>query len=509
MATSEKNANGHIEPVDADFVHPGVDAEQFRALGHQMVDWIADYQLSLDKLQRIRPDVQPGFLHGSSNLPTSAPEEPEDFSTVMTDFESLLLPGVVHWQAPKFFAYFPANTSGPSQLADMLVGALGMIGFSWAGSPVATELEISMMDWLALLMGLPKKFLFSSEGPGGGVIQSTTSDAVLVALVAARSKALQGRPMEDVVKLVAYCSDQAHSCVKKACMVAGTTNVRLIAASSDHEYALQPADLQAAMDADIEAGLIPFFFCATIGTTSSCAVDPVGALTKVAHAGGAWIHVDAAYAGSAAICEEQRELYFTGLEDVDSYSFNPHKWLLTGFDCCAMWAADLRPLRDALSLTPAYLQGKGNSLDFKDLQVPLGRRFRSLKLYFVLRMYGRQKLREYVRHHMHLAQGFAARVAADPRMELAATPRFALVCFRLRAMPREVQAAFLEAINAKGDMFLIHTELNNKDGVKEFTLRLSIGSPGTQARHVEEAWEATSQAADTVLAAHKLQHAAV
>ncbi|KAL6764535.1 aromatic-aminoacid decarboxylase [Haematococcus lacustris] len=479
-------------PADIeDFQHP-IDADEFRKLGYQVIDWIADYYKGLDTQERIRPDVKPGYLRAL--LPPSAPEQPESFEAVMTDFQKLLMPGVVHWQAPKFFAYFSANSSYPGMLAEMLMSATNMIGFSWTSSPVGTELEMVMMDWLAELVGLPACFKFTSGGPGGGTIQGTSSEAVLVALLAARCRCLKGRPPQDVASLVVYTSDQAHSCVKKACMVAGITHVRLLPTSAETHYALQPSVLEASLAADVAAGLTPCFVCATIGTTSSCAVDPVAALAAAAHAHAAWCHVDAAYAGSAAVCPEQRELYFQGLEAVDSYSFNPHKWLLTNFDCCALWAADAAPIKEALSLTPVFLQGAGNALDYKDWQIPLGRRFRALKLFFVLRMYGADKLRGYVRHHIALADQFAARVAADPRLELAVPACFGLVCFGLKGASREQQVALLDAINARGDLFLIHTELSG-----QYTLRLAIGSTSTQARHVDAAWEAVSAAADLAL----------
>ncbi|KAG2449038.1 hypothetical protein HYH02_005790 [Chlamydomonas schloesseri] len=471
-------------------------------MGHAMVDMIADYYESLPSLPRVSPDVQPGFLRGA--LPPNAPEQPESFEAVMADVRDKLMPGVVHWQSPSFFAYFPSNYSFPAALADMWSSVLGMVGFSWAAGPVATELEMAMMDWLADLCGLPPAFKCNGgAGPGGGVIQGTTSEAVVVALLAARARALAGRPVADRLKLVAYSSDQAHSCFKKACMIAGMDHVRLLPASAEHDWALQPEALKAAIEADVAAGLIPCFVMASVGTTSSCAVDPVAQLAAAAAGSGAWFHVDAAYAGSAALLPEHRH-HFAGLGAVDSYSFNPHKWLLTNFDCCCMWVADSGPLKEALSLTPVFLRAAaGNSLDYKDWQIPLGRKFRSLKLYFLLRMYGAEKLRSYLRHHIALAGAFAQQVAADPRFELAAPQRFGLVCFRLRGVPREVNAALLAALNASGRLFLIHTELGGA-----YTLRLAVGAATSQLEHVQAAWAAVSAAADQVLAEHGVAAAA-
>ncbi|GIM15937.1 hypothetical protein Vretimale_18591 [Volvox reticuliferus] len=409
-----------------DYEHP-VALEDFRRMGYQMVDIICDYYSSVPH-QRVRPDVQPGFLRGQ--VPPSPPEQPESFEEVVRDVHDKLMPGVTHWQSPSFFAYFPSNASFPAALADMWSSALSMIGFSWAASPVSTELEMAMMDWLAELCGLPASFRCNGgTGPGGGVIQGTASEAAVVALLAARARALRGKPPGDKLKLVAYASDQAHSCFRKACMVVGIDHIRSLPTRAVDNWELRPEVLQAAISADLSEGLIPCFVMATIGTTSSCAVDPVGRLAEVATSNDCWLHVDAAYAGSAAILPEQRVIHFRGLDQVDSYSFNPHKWLLTTFDCCALWVADSGPLKEALSLTPVFLRATGNALDYKDWQIPLGRRFRSLKLYFVLRMYGSEKLRSYLRHHIALAQVFAAAVDSDPRFELAAPQRFGLVCF--------------------------------------------------------------------------------
>ncbi|KAG1660227.1 hypothetical protein FOA52_005097 [Chlamydomonas sp. UWO 241] len=489
--------SSHVQEVYApaperlnDYKH-AVSMEDFRTLGHEVVDWIADYYGRLEGL-RVKPDVQPGYLAGK--LPGAAPEEPEPWADVMSDFEDKIMPGVVHWQHPRFFAYFNANASAPGLLADMLMGALNMIGFSWAASPASTELEIVAMDWLAKLVGLPARFLHSSSGTGGGVIQGTTSEAVVVALLAARARTMEGRPAADKLRLVAYGSDQAHSCCQKACMVVGIDHVRVLPARADNGWALDPQDLARAMDADAAAGLLPCFALGTIGTTSSCAVDPIGAMGDECGRRSVWLHVDAAYAGSAAVAPEMREQYFGGLDAVDSYSFNPHKWLLTNFDCCAMWVADTGPLKAALSLTPVFLRGTGNALDFKDWQLPLGRRFRALKLWMVLRMYGGKSLRAYVRHHIALAQYFSNQVLADPRFEIAAPTRFGLVCFRLKDTPPATNRALLEAINAGGDMFLIHTELGGRH-----TIRMAIGSTGTQLVHVQQAWLGIQAAATRVL----------
>jgi aromatic-L-amino-acid decarboxylase len=492
----------------ADYEHP-MDIEKFRNIGHQVVDWMCDYQTRLhasSSTTRIKvrdPSLKPGYLR-TSKLPSIVPEKGESWEALMSDFEDKMVPSATHWQSPTFFAYFPANISFPATLADMLSGALNMIGFSWAAGPISTELEELTLDMLGKLCGLPSRFMhYPSEGgergKGGGVIQSTTSDAVLVSMLAAQSRAMEGRPPSDRLKLVAYASDQTHSCFKKACMILSIDHIRTLPTMFvepaldlyDQAFALDEDTLERAIIEDEKAGLIPFFCCINVGTTSSCAVDPISELADVANKRGVWTHVDAAYAGASAICPEYRDKYFSGLERVDSVSFNPHKGLLVNFDCCAAWFSDATYVKRALSLTPIFLQGVGNQLDLKDWQVPLGRRFRSLKLYFVLRTYGSEALQQYVRHHYALAQWFARMVESDRRFELASKPRFGLVCFRLAPEPEaalessnERNKALLDKINEDGSIFLIHTELRGK-----FTLRLAVGSAGTQLIHVKEAWD--------------------
>ncbi|KAF8067231.1 hypothetical protein HT031_002278 [Scenedesmus sp. PABB004] len=488
----------------ADFAHP-VSVEEFRRLGYETVDMVCDY-MAAARSAKVLPDVAPGYLRAL--LPPSAPEQAEPFAAVKADFLSKIMPGVTHWQSPRFFAWFGGNTSAPSQIADMLCGALNMIGFSWQSSPASTELEMVMMDWLAKLCGLPEKFLSptargdsgggNSDAPprpaSGGVIQSTSSEAVLVAMLAARARTMQGRPAEDALRLVCYGSDQAHSCYQKAAMVAGVAHVRKLPTSGEHAHAVQADALDAAIERDVADGLLPFYACGTIGTTSSCAVDPVGELGRVCARHGVWLHVDAAWAGSASILPEQRH-WFEGLDQADSYSFSVHKWLVTGFDCAAMWLSDTTHLLAALSLTPAYLVGVGNVHDFKCWQIPLGRRFRSLKLWFVLRMYGQAKLQALLRHHIALGEWFAQRVAADARLELAAPPRFGLTCFRLAGAGDAANRALLERINADGSVFLVGTDLGGR-----FTLRFAVGCAHTQLEHVEQGWAAVAAAVADVLA---------
>eukprot|EP00877_Chromochloris_zofingiensis_P002321 jgi/Chrzof1/1208/Cz01g44220.t1 len=483
-----------LNPADlADYHHP-VDVEQFRRLGYQTVDMICDYFNQVEQY-KVKPDasIKPGYLRPL--LPQEAPQQPESWDDITADFRDKILPGMTHWQSPNFFAYFPANTSFPGILAEMLIGTFNMIGFSWQSAPVATELEHVMMDWLAAACGLPPQFLFSS-GRGGGVIQGTSSEALLVAMLSARAQALStgsSQQADGVLKLVCYGSDQAHSSYQKAAMIAGIRHVRTLPTTADHDWSLQPDVLEAAVQQDLADGLIPFYVCATIGTTSSCAVDPIEQLGVITQRHKLWLHVDAAHAGSAAICPEHRH-HFQGLHLTDSYSFNPHKWLLTTWDCCAMWLTDTQYLKEALSLTPVFLRGRGNDFDYKDWQIPLGRRFRALKLWMILRMYGVTNLQQMIRHHMALADWFATAVTADERFELAAPPRFGLVCFRLKGVDNAVNKALLEAVNESGDIFMIHTELAG-----QYTLRFAIGQSNTQMRHVQAAWQLIQSAADNVL----------
>ena len=396
------------------------------------------------------------------------------------------MPGITHWQSPNFFAYFPANVSAPSVLGELLSAGLGIQGMIWATSPACTELETHVLDWLVDLMALPEAFRSTSDG--GGVIQDTASSATLCALLAARERATAFRVNELGFSggLAVYASDQAHSSVEKAVKIAGlgTDSLRLVQA--DEHFAMRPEALVEAIRRDREAGLTPCFVCATVGTTSSNAIDPVRAVGEICREEGAWLHVDAAMSGSAALCPEFRWIQ-DGLELADSYCFNPHKWMFTNFDCDCFWVADREVLIRALSILPEYLRNRatesGEVFDYRDWHVPLGRRFRALKLWFVLRHYGAEGLRHHLREHVRLAQAFAERVRADENFELAADPPLNLVCFRPRGGDA-VNERLMEELNASGALYLTHTRLDGR-----FTLRFSIGQTHTAERHVEAAWD--------------------
>ena len=456
--------------------------EEFRRHGRAVVDWIADYWERVEELP-VQSRARPGELRAA--LPAAAPEDGEPFEAMMADVDRLILPGITHWQSPNFFGYFPANSSPPAVLGELLSAGLGVQGMLWSTSPACTELETHVLDWLVGMLGLPERF--RSGGAGGGVIQDTASSSTLCALLAARERAAAAGDgaVVDRGGLVYYCSDQAHSSVEKAARIAGVAPDRLRVLPSDADFRLPAATLRAAVEADLAAGLRPAFLCATVGTTSSNAVDPVAALGEICAEHRVWLHVDAAMSGTAALCEEFRWIH-DGLELADSYCFNPHKWMFTNFDCDCFWVADRGPLLAALSILPEYLRNQatesGAVIDYRDWHVPLGRRFRALKLWFVIRSYGVAGLRAAVRAHVALAREFADWVRADRDWELVGEPPLNLVCFRHRGGDAANQR-ILERVNAAGRIFLTHTKLAGR-----YTLRLSIGQTRTERRHVERAW---------------------
>lgn len=463
--------------------------DEFRDWGHRLIDWVADYLENVEQYP-VMSQVKPGDIR--ARLPAAAPLEGEPFAAIFRDFEEIILPGITHWQSPNFFAYFPSNNSGPSILGELLAAGMGVQGMLWATSPACTELETHVLDWMVDLLGLPAAFKSSSTG--GGVIQDSASSATLCAILAARERANGGqgnlRGLDG--SLVAYCSTQAHSSVEKGVRIAGlgSNNLRFI--DVDEHFAMRPELLDAAIAADRAAGRRPCFVCATVGTTSSTAIDPIAAIGRVCRRHGVWLHVDGALAGTAAICPEFHYLH-EGFDQVDSYCFNPHKWMFTNFDCDCFFVADRGALIRTLSVLPEYLRNRasesGAVIDYRDWQVPLGRRFRSLKLWFVLRSFGVEGIQERIRRHIGLAREFAGWVADDPRFELAAPAPLALVCFRHRG-GEAVNQQILDRLNASGRMCLSHTRLDEK-----LTLRLSIGQTNTERRHVEQAWQLICEAA--------------
>jgi aromatic-L-amino-acid decarboxylase len=463
--------------------------EEFRRYGRAVVDWIADYYAQVESLP-VLSQVEPGQIRAA--LPAEPPERGEPFEAILRDVGELLLPGITHWQSPNFFAFFPANASFPAMLGDLLSSGLGVQGMLWMTSPACTELETHVLDWLADMLGLPDKFKSSSTG--GGVIQEAASSASLTALLAARERATGFASNERGCdgRLAAYASTQTHSSVEKAAKIAGLGRQQLRAIEVDERYAMRPEALAHQIEADRAAGLTPCFVCATLGTTSSNAIDPLPEIGRICREQGVWLHVDAAMSGTAALCPEFRSLH-EGLELADSYCFNPHKWMFTNFDCDCFYVADRAALIQTLSVLPEYLRNKatesGAVIDYRDWQIPLGRRFRALKLWFVIRHYGVEGLRYHVRRHVALAQEFARWVEASERFELAAPAPLNLVCFR-HVGDDEVNRRLLARVNQSGELYMTHTVLNGR-----YTLRFCVGQTHTETRHVEAAWRNINEAA--------------
>jgi aromatic-L-amino-acid decarboxylase len=463
--------------------------EEFRRYGRAVVDWIADYYERVESLP-VLSQVAPGEIRAS--LPSQPPVHGEPFDAILQDVEDLILPGVTHWQSPSFFAFFPANVSGPSILGELLSAGLGVQGMLWATSPACTELETLVLDWLVDMLDLPAGF--KSTSAGGGMIQDSASSGALCALLAARERATNYASNEQGCdgRLVAYSSTQTHSSIEKAVKIAGLgrDNLRLI--EVDDTFAMRADALARQIERDRQAGLVPCFVCATVGTTSSNAIDPLPEIGSLCRAEGLWLHVDAAMCGTAALCPEFRAIH-DGLELADSYCFNPHKWMFTNVDCDCFYVADRAALIHTLSILPEYLRNQatesGAVFDYRDWQIPLGRRFRSLKLWFVIRHYGIEGLRHHIRRHVALAQEFAAWVEADDRFELTAPAPLNLVCFRHRG-GEAINQAILDRLNRSGDLYLTHTRLND-----QLTLRLCVGQTHTESRHVAQAWQRITQAA--------------
>ncbi|NEP02913.1 MAG: aspartate aminotransferase family protein [Symploca sp. SIO2E9] len=458
-------------------------SKEFRDWGYKTIDWIAEY---LEKVEQfpVLSQVKPGEIR--AKLPDTPPQQGESFETILKDLDKIIVPGLTHWQSPNFFAFFPGNISAPSILGELISAGLGVQGMLWATSPACTELETHVVDWLVEMLGLPKQF--HSSGRGGGVIQDSASSATLVALLAARERATA-----DISQLVAYTSTQAHSAVEKGVKIAGISldNLRFI--EVDDSYAMSPEALKQCIVADINAGLTPFYIAATVGTTSSNAIDPIEQLGAIAKEYKIWLHVDGAMSGTAAICPEFRWIH-QGLELADSYCFNPHKWMMTNFDCSCFYVQDSSQLIHALSIMPEFLKNQatesGKVIDYRDWQIPLGRRFRSLKLWFVIRHYGIEGLQHYVRKHVALAQEFANWVESDPDFELVVNPPLNLVCFRHQGSD-QINQAILDTLNASGKLYLTSTKLGQK-----LTLRMSIGQATTERVNIEQAWQLIRKAAN-------------
>ncbi|MDH4197332.1 MAG: aminotransferase class I/II-fold pyridoxal phosphate-dependent enzyme [Candidatus Aminicenantes bacterium] len=468
-----------------------MEREIFRRFGHEFVDWVAEYLENAEKYP-VRSPLRPGDV--KRRVPGAPPAQGEPMELLFRDFRDVVLPGITHWQHPGWFAYFPANNSPASILAELLTAGLGAPCMSWEMSPAATELEEVVLDWLRQMLGLPEGL--------AGVIQDTASTASLCALLTAREKATG---FESNLKglrapLQVYASEETHSSIEKGVKIAGfgRENLRLI--PTDDRFALVPSALEAAVNEDLESGLRPCCVVATVGTTSSGALDPLRALGEISRRHGLWLHVDAAYAGTAAILPEKQWI-LDGVEYADSFVFNPHKWMLTNFDCSAYFVKDPGALIRTFEVHPEYLKTDLDAKvrNYRDWGIQLGRRFRALKLWFVIRSYGVEGLRAVIREHIRLAGLFRDWVEEDRRFELLAPTELSLVCFRLNdgrpegelnALNKELNAR----INAPGRVFLTHTTLRGK-----YTLRLAVGQRTTEERHVRQAWEITAAGARELL----------
>ncbi|QDG50409.1 aspartate aminotransferase family protein [Persicimonas caeni] len=478
-----------------------MNSDDFRKYAHQLVDWMADYLETVGE-RRVVPDVEPGEIR--EQIPGAPPEEAEPFERVFADFQDVIVPGMTHWNHPGWFAYFPANHSPPSILGEMLTATIGAQCMSWQTSPAATELEQVVMGWLSQMLGLPDGFT--------GVIQDTASTSTLVALLTAREKATghgfgkSGSAAEGADKLVVYASSEAHSSIAKGVKLAGFGLENLRGVPVDETFAMRPDQLREMIEADLADGLVPACVVSTVGTTSSTAIDPVRAIGEICQKHGVWHHVDAAYAGSAAVLPEKRDI-LDGMELVDSFVFNPHKWLLTNFDCSAYFVRDVDELLHTCQRQAEYLKTDfdEDAPNFRDWGIPLGRRFRALKLWFVIRTYGVEGLRQMIRAHIDMAQTFRGWVEDDPRFEPLAPSPFGLVCFRYH--PPELDASdpsaeaeldrlnekLLREVNADGRVHLTHTRLAGR-----YTLRMAIGQWQTTLDDVELAWRLICEKVDLV-----------
>jgi aromatic-L-amino-acid decarboxylase len=462
-----------------------MDPEAFRREAYRIADWIAGYFASPERYP-VLSRVRPGDIRDA--LPAQAPEHGEPFDEIFADFERILLPGITHWNHPGFFAYFAISGSAPGVLAEFLSAALNVQAMLWRTSPSATELEEVSLAWLRRLVGLPDDF--------EGVIYDTASVSTLHALAAAREQAvgdvrvrgLAGR--FDVAPLRVYCSEHAHSSVDKAMILLGLGQDSLRRVESDPQFRMRPEALAAAIDEDTRAGAQPIAVVATVGTTSTTSIDPIGAIATICERERLWLHVDAAYAGVAAMVPEHSWI-LADAASADSIVINPHKWLFTPFDLSVLYCRRMDVVRAAFSLTPEYLEtgDAGGVRNLMDTGIQLGRRFRALKLWMVLRHFGAQGLRERIAEHIRLAQVFAGWIDSDLHFERTAPAPFSVVCFRARETD-EFNAALLDRLNATGEVFLSHTRLDSR-----FTLRLAIGNLHTTEQHVVRAWTLIKQLA--------------
>ena len=462
-----------------------MDVKEFRKRGHELVDWMADYFENIEQYPVKSRAVPKEIIQ---QLPESAPEHAEPFEVIFKDFQEIIIPGMTHWQHPCFFAYFNANNSFPSVLAEMLTATMGAQCMIWQTSPAAAELEERVMQWTAKLIGLPKNF--------EGVIQETASAATLCSLLSAREKfsdyGINKDGLYDFKKFTVYCSSETHSSIEKAVKIIGLGKENLRKIEVDDTFAMVPGKLEETILQDKQQGFVPLAVVVTIGTTGSTAIDPLEPVCHICQKHNLWLHVDAAYGGTALVLPEKREI-IKGIEMADTFVFNPHKWMFTNFDCSAYFVKDKEPLIRSLEILPEYLKTKEGSTvnNYRDWGIPLGRRFRALKLWFVLRSFGVSGIRDKVKNHIQWAQELAAEIQACEDFEILAPVPFSTICFRykpkgisdLEAL-NHLNQQLMESLNDSGKLYLTHTKLK---GI--YTLRLVIGQTNQEKRHIEQAWK--------------------
>ncbi len=461
-----------------------MDNSEFRQRAHELVGWMADY-LEHIRDYPVKSQVEPKQIF--KQLPASAPVSAESFDAVFRDFQKIIMPGITHWQHPSFFAYFPANSSGPSILAEMLTSTLAAQCMIWQTSPAAAELEERVMQWLREMIGLPLQF--------EGVIQDTASTATLCSILTAREKysnfSVNERGLDSSHRFVVYCSSETHSSIDKAVKIAGLGKERLHKVGVDNSFAMDPKMLERAIEGDLAHGLTPLCVVATIGTTGSTAIDPLKAIGEICRRHKIWLHVDAAFAGSALILPEMRWM-IDGIEAVDTFVFNPHKWMLTNFDCTAYFVRDREALIRTFEILPEYLKTSENQRvnNYRDWGIQLGRRFRALKLWFVIRSYGVEGLQEIIRNHIAMATGLEKVISATPDFELLAPRSVNLVCFRYHPVGiddltrlNDLNEKLEHSLNATGKLYLTHTKLHGA-----YTLRMVIGQTSVTQADVDSAW---------------------
>ena len=462
-----------------------MDSKDFRKTAHQFVDWMADYLENAEKYP-VKSQLEPGDVF--SQLPDEAPMNGETIEQIFNDFQKIILPGITHWQSPNFFAYFPANSSYPSLLAEMLTATLGAQCMKWGTSPAATELEEKVMNWLKTLIGIPENW--------DGVIHDTASTATLSALLSAREKfsdfKINNKGFASFENFRIYCSTETHSSIEKAVKIAGYGGENLIKIKTNSKYGLDSESFERRIIEDKKKGLIPVCLIATIGTTGSTAIDPINKLAEICEKYNIWLHIDAAFAGTALILPEYQHL-IKGIEKADSFVFNPHKWLFTNFDCSAYFVKNKDLLIKTFEILPEYLKTSTDKIvnDYCDWGIQLGRRFRALKLWFVLRNFGVNAIREKLRLHLSLAEEFKKLVLEDKEFELLIEPDFNVICYRFVPIGysdeekiNSLNAKLLEEINKTGKIFISHTKLDNK-----YALRMVIAQTNVSKTHVDKAWK--------------------